>query len=280
MLALNRKDGKLVVVASSSRPDLDAFFGDLFGDDPERRRRAARDLGEYGEAAVQALSEALTDIDPEAGQSAALALARIVESAQAAAQRLSDTLKDEHQPVAAAAHEIFVAQSRETIKNGASVQQLLMEEILPSREDQIKALFADLPGDARERLEAVPALYKAIRQQAAADLQSAVAQLVKHAGQLPYDEMAELTHVVNEALRAAQLGIRDPDTGIPASLKPSRPRPSSSARYLLLRDTRAGDDGRQNSIRLDKSPRPIELMPNFLDGSPDLDADQLPGPGR
>jgi len=133
-------------------------------------------------------------------------------------------------------------------------------------EEKIKELFASLPDAPRARLEAVPALYNVIRKVAAQELRAAVAAAVEQAATLPYDEMAALSKVVSQALGAAQLAIRDPETGLPATLKPHRPRPSSEARYLRLRDTRAGNDGRQNSLRVDElPPGSIELISSIIE---------------
>jgi stage V sporulation protein G len=95
-------------------------------------------------------------------------------------------------------------------------------------------LFATLPDAPRRRLEAVPALYSVIRQQAAKELQRAVAAIGQQAAAAEYDEMTELSRVANDAMRTAQLGIRDPETGFPASLKPLRPRPSSCSLTRIM----------------------------------------------
>jgi hypothetical protein len=152
----------------------------------------------------------------------------------------------------------------------------------PPSEVKIKELFASLPTGPRARLEAVPALYSAIRKVAAQELQPAVAAIVEQAAATEYDQMVALSQIANEAMRTAQVGIRDPETGLPASLLPRRPRPSSSARHLHLRDTRAGDDGRQNTLRVDQLPpgSTITLMPTAPEAEPARTTDHQPSAGR
>ena len=150
-----------------------------------------------------------------------------------------------------------------------------------SFEEKIKELLSTLPlDDPRTRLEAVPALFKAIRKVAAQELRSAVAAVVEQAAALPYEQMVALSKVASQALDAAQLAIRNPETGFPTSLKPHRPRPTSSAQQLYLQDHRRGPKGVRQSLRVNQlPPDSIELMDAVPEIEPVRDA-ELPSERR
>jgi tetratricopeptide (TPR) repeat protein len=152
---------------------------------------------------------------------------------------------------------------------------------VPSPEEKIKELFVGLPDDPRERLKAISALFTAVRKEAAQELQPAVATLIEQAITLPYDQMVTISQLINQVLNDAQHAIRNPETGLPAKLKPLRPRPSSSARHLHLRDTRAAADGQQHCPRVDElPPGSIELIPTVPEAESTQATQHRPSGGR
>src|SRR5262249_6744717 len=95
-------------------------------------------------------------------------------------------------------------------------------EGVSSPEEKIKELFAGLPADPQERLETLARLFSAIRQKSAEGMQAAIVALLKGAQQLDYDGKVELCRRINRALDDSHLAILDPETDLPARLKPMR----------------------------------------------------------
>src|SRR5262249_49105827 len=147
------------------------------------------------------------------------------------------------------------------------------------------------------RLETLARLFSAIRQQSAEGMQAAIVALLKGAQQLDYDGKVELCRRINRALDDSHLAILDPETDLPARLKPMRSGggPSTEVSYIVLRDTRRAADSRQHILRVqltddpqDGQQRPprgsrivadhIKLVP--IDHTPGRTADARPASAR
>lgn len=106
-------------------------------------------------------------------------------------------------------------------------------------------LFANMPVDPRQRLEAVATIYRALRHEAAEVLAPVITDLLRQATPLTYAEKSSLAHDINQVLADARLGIVDPQTKLPGTLLSSRPSAQRSHSYLRIRDSRAAQDGQK-----------------------------------
>lgn len=155
----------LTAAAVASQPDTQALVKKLKSTDPEQRRAAAKEIGELGSGAkdaVPALAGALKDNDKFVRRFAAQSLAKIGEPAKAARDALATTLKNPNEArevQEAAAQALAVAGKQgvgplaDAVKNGS----------LPS---SVRTRAADSLGQiGPDAKDAVPALMEALKAQ-------------------------------------------------------------------------------------------------------------------
>jgi len=123
------------------------------------------------------------------------------------------------------------------------------ERVRPNKET-INELFDGLPSQPKQRLAAIRSLYRQIRQRAKAELRPTISSLLS---ELPesYAGKVELAREVNAVLHDAGLALKDPRTGMPATLLAHRPRETSPASSLRLQDTSKGEDEKRNRLTID-----------------------------
>jgi hypothetical protein len=111
---------------------------------------------------------------------------------------------------------------------------------MSSLDDRVDALFADLPTDPQQRLDAVARLYAAIRERAAKHLEPAVQRLLAKSYALGHEHKREVCQHINRVLDEAKLAILDPTTDVTAGLVVNRPSPDSHVSRFCLQDHGGG----------------------------------------
>jgi hypothetical protein len=229
---------------------------------------AAQALGAIGPAAREAVPELCLRAvyaSQSLRRAATEALGKIAPDDAVPELCLALLEKDEDSRIAAAEalHSIkgedFLAKALEKIEN-RSLIDLVQRQTSVSPEDHIKALFATLPSDPGNRAAALSDILTAVQKQSAEVMQPTVIGLLKGAHKLDYEGKAEVCGRINRLLTDTHLAFLNPETNLPARLKPKRPSESSEFSYILLSDTRRASDGRQHILRVQLTTDADELQ--------------------
>jgi HEAT repeat protein len=187
-------------------PELDILkhLAGLKADNPDVRKKAARDLGEFGlaaKAAVPRLIATLRDTVPEVRQAAAAALGNIGPEAREAARPLSQAVKDADPQVREAAAKAL-GQIRPADRE--AVQALI--DTLHDPSDRVRSAAVVALGKIGPAAKgAVPELVRVLRdRQAKPDLRRAAAEALGRAEA----DAAAVAGALTEALRDPDAGVR------------------------------------------------------------------------
>ena len=203
--------------AAPPRPAYEPKINDLFDNDTATRVKSARAFGYYHaqSPAVAALNALQAALRQEEDPSLQVVFAKAIESI---------------------AGKSFLENLLKTIKNEESlkVEHETTVSELPPKEESVKALFTDLPGEHDSRVSELEAVNQAYRQEFANQFAQTLNPRIQAMPHDTYDEKKDLARQVNEELRRFDLAIKGP-TGQPSVLiaVPGHPPNEDVGRMLL-----------------------------------------------